>query len=60
MNGLGLEFLKSSGLSISELSSREMVLKTVCVESSESMRGELVVNEGKGEEVRSEREMREE
>ena len=27
------------------------------VESSESMRGELVVNEGKGEEVRSEVDM---
>ena len=35
-----------------------MLLKTVFVESPESMRGELVVNDGKGEEVRSEREMR--
>ena len=45
MDGLGSEFLKSSGVSISELWNCEMVLKTVCVESSESMRGELVVNE---------------
>ena len=37
-----------------------MVLKTVCVQSSESMRGELAKNEGKGEQVMSERKMREE
>ena len=45
MDGLGSEFSKSSGVSISELSNCEMVLKTLCVESSEAMRGELVVNE---------------
>ena len=36
-----------------------MVLKTVCVESSQSMRGELERKLGRGEEVRSESEMRE-
>ena len=47
-------------MSISELLNCEMVLKTVFVKSSEPMRSELEVNEGKGEEVRSERDMREE
>ena len=49
-----------SGVSISEILKLDMVLKTVWVESSESIRGELEEKLGKGEEVRSEREMREE
>ena len=36
-----------------------MMLKRVFVESSEYMRGELMMNDGEGEEVRSEREIRE-
>ena len=37
----------------------KIVLKIAFVESSESMRGELVEKVGRGEEVRSESEMRE-
>ena len=36
------------------------MLEMVCVESSESRHGELVLNVGKGEEVKSKMEMREE
>ena len=57
MDGLGLEFWNSSGVSMSELFKCKMLLKTVFVKSSELMRGKLVVNDGKGEEVRSEREI---
>ena len=35
------------------------MLNVVCVDSSESVRGEIVEKIGRGEEVRSEREMRE-
>ena len=35
------------------------MLKKICMESLQSMRGELVVKLGEGEEVKSEREMRE-
>ena len=48
-----------SGVSTSELLKLEMVLETVCVESSESIRGELEEKLGRGEEVRSESELRE-
>ena len=58
MDGLGLEFWNSSGVSISELFNCEMVWKTVFVElSSESTRGELLVYDGMGEGVRSEIDM---
>ena len=57
--GRGSELRNSSGVSISDLLKLDMVLKTVWVESSESMRGELE-KLGKGEEGRSERKMREE
>ena len=49
-SGIGLEFLRLKSLNW------EIESKMVCVELSESMRGEIVV----GEEVRSERELREE
>ena len=58
MDGLGLEFWNSSGMSMSEIFKCKMLLKTVFVKSSELKRGKLVVKEGKGEEVRSEREIR--
>ena len=51
--------MSSSGVSTSELLKLEMVLETVCVESSESIRGELEEKLGRGEEVRSESELRE-
>ena len=51
--------MSSSGVSTSELLKLEMFLETVCVESSESMRGELEEKLGRGEEVKSERELRE-
>ena len=44
---------------MSELLNCDMVSKTIFFESSsESMRGEFLVNDGKREEVRSEREIR--
>ena len=55
----GFELRISSGVSTSELLKLEMVIKTDCVESSESMRGELVKKLFRWEGVRSEREMRE-
>ena len=55
---LGSEFWNSSGVSMSELLNYEMVFKTVFMESSETMRGEIVVNDGNREEVSSEREVR--
>ena len=51
IHGLGSESGSSSGLFMSEFLNCEIVIKMVCVESSESMRGELVVNLGQGEEV---------
>ena len=51
--------MSSSRVSTSELLKLEKVLVTVCVESSESIRGELEDELGRGEEVRSERELRE-
>ena len=48
-----------SGVSTPELLKLEMVLKTVWVESFESMPGELEEKLGRGEEVRSESEVRE-
>ena len=46
--------------SISDLLKCEILLKTVCVESSKHTRGDLVANEGIVEDVRSEKELREE
>ena len=64
MIGLGtsvslLESTNSSGVSTSELIKLEIVLKTVCFESSESMREELEEKLGQGETLRSENTMRE-
>ena len=56
---LSSEFWNSCGMSMTEILNCEMVFKTVFVDSSESMRGELMVNDGKGEEVKLEREIRE-
>ena len=50
----------SSVVSTSELSKLDMKLKKFSVQSSESMCGELEVKLGRGEEVRSESEKREE
>ena len=49
-----------SGVSTSELLKLEMVLKTVCAESSESMSGKFEENLGSRQEVRSEIEMQKE
>ena len=46
-------------ISTSETFKYDMVLKTVWVETPESMRGELEEKLGRGEEVKSESEMRE-
>ena len=56
VDGLG----SVSAVSISELLNWEILSKWVCVESPESMCGELVLNVDKREEVKSEMEMREE
>ena len=58
-DGLGSELWSLYGVTMSELLNCEMVLKTVFVESSEPMRVVLVLNDDKGEQVRSEREIRE-
>ena len=57
---LGSESRKLSDVSSSELLKLDLVLKTVWIQSSESVRGELEEKLGKGEEVRSESEVREE
>ena len=59
IDGLGSESRNLPGVSISEFLKLEMVLKTVCVESSESMRGVLEKKLDRGKEVRSESEMSE-
>ena len=56
---LGSESRNSSRVSTSELLKLEMVLKSDSIEPSESMRGELEEELGRGVEVRSEIEMRE-
>ena len=56
--GLGSESKSSSGASTSDSWKLDVVLTTVWFESSESMRGELEEKLGRGEEVRSESEMR--
>ena len=60
VNGLGFESRNSSGASTYDLLKLEIRFKIVCVEASESVRGELFEKLGRGEEVRSESEMREE
>ena len=48
MDGLGLKSWNSSGVSVSEILNWEFMLKIACVELLKSMRGEVVVNVGKG------------
>ena len=60
INGLGFESSNSSGASTSDLLKLEIRFKIDCVETSESVRGELFEKLGRGEEVRSDSEMREE
>ena len=52
-----LDLLGSEWRNSSELLKLDILLKIVCVESSESVRGELVEKVGRGEEVRPESEM---
>ena len=52
MNELGSELRNSSVVSTAELLKLEIVLKIVCVESSESVLGEIVEKVGREEEVR--------
>ena len=48
MDGLGLKSWNSSGVSISKFLNWKFMLKIACVELLESMRGEVVLNVGKG------------